>query len=76
MAKSFFSTFASALISNISRDALAPMLGRTHTAESKAATSEAIKGNTNRALCVYVYDSNKVLVDTFPSQSAAADFKF
>jgi len=47
-----FSTFAAALIYNIARDALAPMLGRSHTAESKAAigatNSKALKGNTNR----------------------------
>jgi len=71
-----FSTFAPALIYNFARDALAPMLGRSHTAETKAAISKAIKGNTNnlgttQSLSVYVYDSNNVLVDTFPSQSAA-----
>jgi len=45
-------------------------LGVIRSAETKAAISETLKGNTHRALCVYVYDSNNVLVDTFPSQSA------
>jgi hypothetical protein len=45
--------------------------GKVLSAETKAAISNAQKGNTYRALCVYVYDSNNVLVDTFPSQSAA-----
>jgi group I intron endonuclease len=115
-----FSTFASALIYNIARDALAPFTGRTHSAETKAAISEAMsgenhpyygkshspetkaamseahkgktlssetprkgggaaisdamKGNTNRALSVYVYDSENVLVDSFPTYTAAAEF--
>jgi len=48
-----------------------PIFGKSPSAETKAAISAALKGNTNCALCVYVYDSNKVLVDTFPSRTAA-----
>jgi group I intron endonuclease len=46
-------------------------LGTIHSTDTKAAISAALKGNTNRARCVYVYDSNNVLVETFPSLSAA-----
>jgi hypothetical protein len=53
-------------------------VGSTHSAETKAAigaaNSEALKGNTNRALSVYVYDQDNVLVDSFPSHTAAAAF--
>jgi len=103
-----FATVAPALIYNFAKNALAPMLGRTHTAETKAAMSEAHKGkahtpevkaamsaarkgkshsaetkasmseaqkgNTSRALSVYVYDSKNVLVNTFASYTAAAEF--
>jgi group I intron endonuclease len=53
--------------------------GTTRSAETKAVISEAIKGNTNNngttlSLPVYVYDSNNVLVDSFPSYTAAAKF--
>jgi group I intron endonuclease len=51
-----------------------PIFGKTHSAEAKAAISEANKGNTNRALSVYVYDQNNILVNEFPSQCAAAAF--
>jgi hypothetical protein len=45
-----------------------------HSAETKATISKALEGNTNRALCVYVYDSNNVLIDSFPSHTAAGEF--
>jgi group I intron endonuclease len=43
-----FSTLTPALIYNIARDAFAPFLGRTHTAETKAAMSTAHMGNRSR----------------------------
>jgi hypothetical protein len=63
-------------------------LGVVCSAETKAAMSEAQKGNTYRlgtthsaetkvaigaalSKAVYVYDENNVLVDTFPSRTAA-----
>jgi hypothetical protein len=52
----------------------AARLGATHSVETKAALRESIKGNTNRALCVYVYDENNVLVGSFPSHTAAGAF--
>jgi group I intron endonuclease len=94
-----FATVAPALIYNFAINALAPFTGRTHTAEAKAAISEAHQGKAHSAetkaamsaahlgtthsaetkvaigaalsKAVYVYDENNVLVDTFPSQSAA-----
>jgi hypothetical protein len=75
-----FSTFASALIYNIARDALAPFTGRTHSAETKAAISEAMSGNknalgnTSTSKSVFVYDQENVLVKEFPSHTAAAKF--
>jgi len=42
-----------------------PIFGKSHSAEAKAAISAA------HSKAVYVYDSNKVLVDTFPSRTAA-----
>ena len=44
-------------------------VGSTHSAETKAAISEACGGGT-----IYVYDSNSVLIDEFPSHTAAAAF--
>jgi group I intron endonuclease len=60
----------------------AARLGATHSVETKAAISNALKGTTRSAetkaaigaalsKAVYIYDSNNVLVETFPSQSAA-----
>jgi len=95
-----FSTFASALIYNIARDALAPFTGCSHSPQAKAAIreaqsgenhrnygkslsdatkaaiSEAMKGNTNSVgnRTVYVYDSNNVLVQEYPTYTAAAEF--
>jgi hypothetical protein len=43
-------------------------LGYKHTADSKAAISDAHKGIT------YVYDINENLIDSFPSHTAAAEF--
>jgi group I intron endonuclease len=44
-------------------------VGSTHSAETKAAISEACGGGT-----IYVYDSNSVLIDEFPSHTAAAAY--
>jgi group I intron endonuclease len=60
-----------AAISESLKGEKSPIFGKSPSAETKAAISAALKGNTNCALCVYVYDSNKVLVDTFPSRTAA-----
>ena len=43
-------------------------LGTNHSAETKAAIGAALSN------AVYVYDSNNVLVDTFPYHTAAAAF--
>jgi len=49
-------------------------VGSAHSAETKAAISDAMMGNNNASKCVYVYDINDNLIDSFPSHTAAGEF--